>query len=80
MGYPMSYTDNEEIWHEVRALCPLFFGATYEKLAGLAHIQWPCPELDHPGTPYLYSDNRFTTPSGKGQLFCYRMARSRRVA
>ncbi len=36
MGYPMSYTDNEEIWHEVRALCPLFFGATYEKLAGLA--------------------------------------------
>lgn len=69
MGYPMSYTDNEEIWHEVRALCPLFFGATYEKLAGLAHIQWPCPELDHLGTPYLYSDNRFTTPSGKGQLF-----------
>ncbi len=69
MGYPMSYENNEAIWNEVRALCPLFFGATYEKLAGLAHIQWPCTDIDHPGTPYLYSGNQFTTLSGKGQLF-----------
>lgn len=69
MGYPMSYTDNKQIWDEVRKLCPLFFGVTYEKLAGLAHIQWPCPTEDHMGTPYLYKDNVFDTPSGKGLLF-----------
>lgn len=49
MGYPMSYTDNKEIWDELRELCPLFYGVTYEKLEGLAHIQWPCPSEDHPG-------------------------------
>ena len=32
-------------------------------------VQWPCPDLDHPGTPYLYKGNKFDTPSGKGQLF-----------
>ncbi|WP_195433295.1 formate dehydrogenase subunit alpha [Morganella morganii] len=69
MGYPMSYTDNKEIWDELRELCPLFYGVTYEKLEGLAHIQWPCPSEDHPGTPYLYQNNVFDTPSGKGLLF-----------
>ncbi|WP_312045957.1 molybdopterin dinucleotide binding domain-containing protein, partial [Erwinia sp.] len=32
-------------------------------------VQWPCTTLESPGTPYLYQDNRFTTPTGKGQLF-----------
>ncbi len=69
LGHPMHYQDNQQIWDEMRALCPLFYGATYEKMGELGHIQWPCPTLDHPGTPYLYEGNRFTTPSGKGQLF-----------
>ncbi|TCV99256.1 formate dehydrogenase subunit alpha [Biostraticola tofi] len=69
LGYPMHYQDNQQIWDEMRELCPLFYGATYEKMGELGHIQWPCPTLDHPGTPYLYEGNRFTTPSGKGQLF-----------
>ncbi|NMP28908.1 formate dehydrogenase subunit alpha [Rahnella sp. SAP-1] len=69
LGYPMHYNSNEEIWDEVRELCPLFFGATYEKMGALGHVQWPCPTLDHPGTPYLYQDNKFTTPSTKGLLF-----------
>ncbi|MFS2222667.1 formate dehydrogenase subunit alpha [Pantoea sp. B65] len=69
LGYPMHYNDNQQIWDEMRELCPLFYGATYEKMGRLGHIQWPCPTLDHPGTPFLYQDNHFTTPSGKGQLF-----------
>ena len=28
----------------------------------MGHVQWPCPTLDHPGTPWLYKDNRFDTP------------------
>lgn len=33
MGYPMHYADNQQIWDEMRALCPLFYGVTYEKWA-----------------------------------------------
>ncbi len=69
MGYPMKYNNTNEIWEEMRALCPSFAGVTYERLEKLGTIQWPCPTEDHPGTPYLYKDSRFNTPSGKGQLF-----------
>ncbi|HEJ7883800.1 TPA: formate dehydrogenase subunit alpha [Serratia liquefaciens] len=69
MGYPMHYEDNQQIWDEMRELCPLFYGATYEKMGELGHVQWPCTSLESQGTAYLYQGNQFTTPSGKGQLF-----------
>ncbi|HFJ8952800.1 TPA: formate dehydrogenase subunit alpha [Serratia liquefaciens] len=69
MGYPMHYEDNQQIWDEMRELCPLFYGATYEKMGELGHVQWPCTSLESQGTPYLYQGNQFTTTSGKGQLF-----------
>lgn len=69
MGYAMHYEDNQQIWDEMRELCPLFYGATYEKMGELGHVQWPCTSLESQGTPYLYQGNQFTTPSGKGQLF-----------
>ena len=69
MGYPMKYSNTEEIWNELRELCPLFYGATYEKLAGLGYVQWPSLALDDPGRAWLYKDNKFDTPSGKAQLF-----------
>ena len=69
MGYPMHYDSNQQIWDEMRALCPLFFGVTYEKMGLMGHVQWPCPTLDHPGTPYLYEGSRFDTADGKGHLF-----------
>ncbi|WP_303047108.1 molybdopterin oxidoreductase family protein, partial [Cronobacter sakazakii] len=42
---------------------------TYQKMGDMGHVQWPCPTLEHPGTPYLYAGNHFDTPTGKGQLF-----------
>ncbi|GBU14093.1 formate dehydrogenase [Enterobacterales bacterium] len=68
MGYPMQYQNTQEIWDELRALCPLYTGVTYEKLAGLGYVQWPCPDENHPGTPYLYENNQFSRPNGKGLL------------
>ncbi len=68
MGYPMKYNNTEEIWNEMLSLAPKFKGATYEKLEEYGGIQWPCPEVGHKGTPYLYEGNKFTTPSGKAQL------------
>ncbi len=32
----------QEIWDELRHLCPDFYGATYEKMGELGFIQWPC--------------------------------------
>lgn len=69
MGYPMQYQSNQQIWDEMRELCPLFYGVTYEKMGDMGHVQWPCPELDHPGTPYLYAHSQFDTANGKGKLF-----------
>lgn len=69
MGYPMHYANNKAIWDELRALCPLYTGATWEKMAGFGYVQWPCPDESHPGTPYLYKGNQFSRPSGKGLLF-----------
>lgn len=69
LGYPMKYNNAQEIWDELRGLCHLYTGATYEKMAGLGYIQWPCPTEDHPGTPWLYEGKKFDTESGKALLF-----------
>ncbi|MCW2285427.1 formate dehydrogenase major subunit [Rhodoblastus acidophilus] len=70
MGYGgIDYHSTEEIWNELISLCPLYKGATYEKLAGLGYVQWPCPDESHPGTPWLYEGNEFQTKSKKGLLF-----------
>lgn len=53
----------------MRELCPLFYGVTYEKMGEMGHVQWPCADLDSPGTPYLYAHSQFDTANGKGKLF-----------
>ena len=69
MGYPMHYENTKQIWdEECRAVWAGAAGATYEKMEGLGHAQWPCPTDDHPGTPDLFLGGKFTTPSGKAQL------------
>lgn len=68
MGYPMKYNNTKEIWDEMRELCPLYYGATYEKMDGLGYVPWPCRTLDDPGEMWMYKGNRFHTPNGKAQL------------
>ena len=73
MGYPMHYRDTQEIWDEVRSLCPQFAGATYEKMAGTGYAQWPifaeaADDPDNHGTAELFAGGVFTTPDGKGRL------------
>ncbi|XBS70708.1 formate dehydrogenase subunit alpha [Acerihabitans sp. KWT182] len=69
LGYPMFYNNTREIWDELRGLCPLYAGVTYEKLAGFGYVPWPCTEESSPGTPWLYEGNTFDRPGGKGLLF-----------
>lgn len=71
MGYPMHYDNTKEIWDEVRELCPTFYGATYEKMAGVGHAQWPVPTLEHPGTPDMFLGGKFTTPDNRANLMAH---------
>ena len=53
MGYDMEYHFNEEILQEVGGLWPAVAGITYGRIESFG-IQWPCPTLNHPGTPFLF--------------------------
>ena len=54
MGYKMNYKGAEEIFTEMASLTPSYAGMSYERL-GLDGLQWPCPDSDHPGTPFLHA-------------------------
>lgn len=60
------YQDVEEIWEEMRAVTPDFYGVTYQRLEAEGGVHWPCPSLDHPGTPYLFEDE---FPRGRGKFW-----------
>lgn len=55
MGYEMSYQTTEDIMEEISSLTPSYRGIHYDRLQGIG-IQWPCPTLDHPGTPILHTN------------------------
>jgi formate dehydrogenase major subunit len=53
MGSDWNYSGAHDIAEEVRALTPQYGGISWERV-GTQGLQWPCPTLDHPGTPYLH--------------------------
>ncbi len=53
MGSPMNYRDPEEIFEEIRKVTPQYAGITYARLES-GGVQWPCPDVNHPGTPILH--------------------------
>ncbi len=64
MGYDMPYENSRSIMEEIRSVTPSYAGITYERI-DKEGIQWPCPNVEHPGTPVLHI-GRFT--SGKGRF------------
>lgn len=58
MGFEQefAFTSAEEIWNEVRAVWPPGYGITYDRIEK-AGLQWPCPEIDHPGTEVLHGES-----------------------
>ena len=54
MGYPWGDPTPEELWDELRSLSPLHAGMSYERVESEGGLQWPCPSLDHPGSPFLH--------------------------
>ncbi len=44
----------EALWDELRSLSPMHAGMSYDRLESEGGLQWPCPSLDHPGSPFLH--------------------------
>ena len=61
LGLPLedqfSYSHPREIFQEMAGLTPIMAGISYARLDQEGGIQWPCPDVDHPGTPFLYADS-----------------------
>ncbi len=62
-GYPMHYESAAEIMDEVAAMTPIYGGVHHHRLAP-SGLQWPCPNDEHAGTPFLHR-GKFTRGLGK---------------
>jgi len=85
MGYEMNYSSPADIMDEIASLTPAFGGISYDRLESVrpsslnlycdeekldCGIQFPCPDKNHPGTPYLFKD-KFPIGRGKFEGFEY---------
>ncbi|MFN8523862.1 MAG: formate dehydrogenase subunit alpha [Chloroflexota bacterium] len=57
------YESPAEILQEAASVAPSYGGIRHDRL-GQEGLTWPCPTLDHPGTPRLHAE-RFTRGLGK---------------
>jgi formate dehydrogenase alpha subunit len=62
MGYKMSYADPSRIMEEIAQVTPSYGGIHYDRIEEDG-LHWPCPNREHPGTPYLHKD-RFSRGLG----------------
>lgn len=44
-----------------------YAGITYQRIDAASGVFWPCPDLDHAGTPRLFAE-RFAHPDGRARL------------
>jgi formate dehydrogenase alpha subunit len=58
-----NYAGASAVWDEIASLTPSMAGLSYEKLER-GGIQWPCPTVEHLGTPILHKE-KFTRGLGK---------------
>jgi formate dehydrogenase alpha subunit len=50
---PMSYQSAADIMDEIASLTPIYGGVHHDRLQGRG-LQWPCPDREHGGTPFLH--------------------------
>jgi assimilatory nitrate reductase catalytic subunit len=71
-GDKFAYGSPREIFEELRIASrggvADYYGITWEKIDEQMGVFWPCPSLDHPGTPRLYEGGRFGHPDGKAHF------------
>jgi formate dehydrogenase major subunit len=55
MGFDWGQPTAEQAWTELRSLSPMHQGMSYEKLEALGGVQWPCPDEESTGSPFLHA-------------------------
>ncbi len=73
LGVPMGFsTDPAEVMEELgRASAggvADYAGISHARLAAGERLHWPCPTMNHPGSPRLFLE-RFATPDGRARFF-----------
>jgi formate dehydrogenase major subunit len=64
MGQDWESNSGQEIWdNEVSVLVPAYGGIKFSRLEQDG-LQWPCPNLDHPGTKFLHKGGKFSRGQG----------------
>lgn len=64
MGHDWKSNSAREIWdNEISVLAPNLGGIKYERIENNG-LQWPCPDITHPGTPVLHRKGAFTCGLG----------------
>ena len=65
-GEGFDFEDVEAVFEELRQVCPIYHGITYDIL-GETGVQWPCYEIGDEGDQFLYEDS-FDTDDGLGVI------------
>lgn len=58
------YQSATDIMAEINAVTPSYGGITHARLEAGERLQWPCPTVEHAGTPILHT-KQFTRGKGK---------------
>jgi assimilatory nitrate reductase catalytic subunit len=71
-GQYFPYESPRDIFEELRVASrggsADYYGITWERVEDELGVFWPCPEIDHPGTPRLFEGGRFYTENGRGKF------------
>jgi formate dehydrogenase major subunit len=65
-GEGFAFDDEEEVFEELREVCPIYHGMDYEYI-GTEGVHWPCYDVGDEGDPFLYEDT-FDTDDGLGKI------------
>jgi assimilatory nitrate reductase catalytic subunit len=71
-GDKFAYQSTRDIFEELRVASSGgvadYAGITWERIDREMGVFWPCPSVDHPGTPRLYEGGRFGHPDGRAHF------------
>jgi len=60
-----TYEEPEEVFREMASVAVMLKGVNYARIEKVG-LQYPVPDENHPGTPFLFSES---FPSGRGKFF-----------
>jgi assimilatory nitrate reductase catalytic subunit len=71
-GAFFDFPSTREIYDELRRASrgglADYYGITWERIEQELGVFWPCPSIDHPGTPRLFEGGRFYHADGKAHF------------